>query len=181
MIERHIRVAQDQEEREREGRKSTPAIVDDWATRNDWFERSFANCLFAAMGEEGLIRAVIVGVIAEMREEFKAEIDTLRNEIKQNASLDAKLHELDMRNIEREERRNKAKRGPIGKQGERGAHGERGPIGPPGPAGKPAAPPARIVGWRHSPERYETTPLMSDGTEDNDLRPFHVQCQRETT
>jgi hypothetical protein len=46
--------------------------------------------------------------------------------------LDAKLHELDMRNIEREERRNKAKRGPISKQGERGAGGERGPIGPPG-------------------------------------------------
>ena len=96
--------------------------------------------------------------------------------------LDAKLHELDMRNnIEREERRNKAKRGPIGKQGERGARGERGPIGPPGPAGKPAAAPARIVGWRHNPERYETTPLMGDGTEDNDLRPFHVQYQRETT
>jgi len=93
--------------------------------------------------------------------------------------LDAKLHELDMRNnIEREERRNKAKRGPIGKQGERGARGERGPIGPPGPAGKPAAAPARIVGWRHNPERYETTPLMSDGTEDNDLRPFQVQYQR---
>ena len=83
--------------------------------------------------------------------------------------LDAKLHELDMRNIERE-RRNKAKRGPIGKQGERGARGERGPIGSPGPAGKPAAAPARIVGWRHNPERYGTTPLMGDGTEDNDLR-----------
>ena len=96
--------------------------------------------------------------------------------------LDAKLHELDMRNIEREERRNKAKRGPIGKQGERGARGERGPIGPASsPAGKPVAAPARIVGWRHNPERYETTPLMSDGTEDNDLRPFHVQYQRETT
>ena len=97
--------------------------------------------------------------------------------------LDAKLHELDMRNIEREERRNKAKRcARSGKQGERVTpSGERGPIGPPGPAGKPAAAPARIVGWRHNPERYETTPLMSDGTEDNDLRPFQVQYQRETT
>ena len=45
--------------------------------------------------------------------------------------LDAKLHELDMRNIEREERRNKAKRLPrSGKQGERGARARARPDRP---------------------------------------------------
>jgi hypothetical protein len=90
---------------------------------------------------------------------------------------------MEMRNIEREERRNESKRGPVGCQGERGARGERGLQGSRGPAGKPAAAPPKICAWKLDRERYQASPLMSDGSTGAtlDLRPLYEQYQFETS
>ena len=60
-----------------------------------------------------------------------------------------------------------------GRRGQQGQRGERGPAGPPGPA---------IETWRVDRERYQATPLMSDGSEGPplDLRPLFEQFLTET-
>jgi hypothetical protein len=59
-----------------------------------------------------------------------------------------------------------------GRRGQQGQRGERGPAGPPGPA---------IESWRVDRERYQATPLMSDGSEGPllDLRPLFEQFHTE--
>jgi hypothetical protein len=59
-----------------------------------------------------------------------------------------------------------------GKRGEKGAPGERGPAGPAGPT---------IKNWQINWERYQATPLMSDGSEGPplELRPLFEQFHME--
>jgi hypothetical protein len=59
-----------------------------------------------------------------------------------------------------------------GKRGEKGAPGERGPAGPAGPA---------IKSWQIDWERYQATPVMSDGSEGPTLglRPLFEQFHME--
>jgi len=59
-----------------------------------------------------------------------------------------------------------------GKRGQQGPRGERGPAGPAGPA---------IKSWQIDWERYQATPLMSDGSEGStlELRPLFEQFLME--
>jgi hypothetical protein len=62
-----------------------------------------------------------------------------------------------------------------GRRGQQGPRGERGPAGPAGPMG-PA-----IKSWQIDWERYQATPLMSDGSEGPtlELRPLFEQFLME--
>lgn len=63
-----------------------------------------------------------------------------------------------------------------GRRGQQGPRGERGPAGPTGPTG------CAIKSWQINWERYQATPLMSDGSEGPtlELRPLFEQFLMET-
>jgi hypothetical protein len=162
LLARAIRRCEDVEQN---ARMAPP--TDDTASRND---ACFAGHLIAEMnGDRGLIGSVMAQFVAEfgneLRDEFETKIKQQQDRIatlEEKLSFEARFREMEMRNIERGERRNEAKRGPTGRQGERGARGERGPAGARGPAGRPATE-KPIIGWKVDAEHYRVVPFQSDG------------------
>lgn len=173
-----------------EAARIAPPPVVDTGSRNDaWL----AGHLIAEMnGDGGLIGGVMAQFVAEygneLRDEFETKIKQQQDRIatlEEKLSFEARFREMEMRNIEREERRNEAKRGPVGKQGQRGARGERGERGARGPNGRPATwDRPTIIGWKVDSERYRIVPFLSNGQPGPqviDLRPMFERFLVETS